>query len=350
MAKQPLYQQIYNQLKEDILTNQLKENDQLPTELELSESYQVSRITSKRALGELENEGLIYRIRGKGSFVKAHQPVIPNSEQLNLLFIMPFPHNAGFGDYTQGMMDYLATTDYRLKVQPHQFLSNTEIAELAAEYAGIIYYPTDNRSNLELLFGLHLNNIPTVLLDKEFDSLPFTTIVSDNQAGGCEATSHLLKGGRQKVAFISTESIAEISSVRERYFGYLKGLHEGTKQSPCHVQSQSDEDTSAFLARAITDFKANNITGIVAENDILAIKLINAMKQQGYEVPKDFAVVGFDNIQAASLLEPSLTTIAQDFNQMGELAARHLLNQLTEKNKTIEKVVVPVKFIKRSSS
>lgn len=62
---QPLYQTIFNDLQTAILTGELPVDSQLPTEKELSRTYKVSRITSKRALTELEQLGLIYRVRGK---------------------------------------------------------------------------------------------------------------------------------------------------------------------------------------------------------------------------------------------------------------------------------------------
>ncbi len=71
---QPLYQTIFNDLQTAILTGELPVDSQLPTEKELSRTYKVSRITSKRALTELEQLGLIYRVRGKGSFVKSASP------------------------------------------------------------------------------------------------------------------------------------------------------------------------------------------------------------------------------------------------------------------------------------
>lgn len=75
MVSKPLYKQILDDLVEDIINGTYKENDQLPTELELSEKYNVSRITSKRALTELETIGLISRTRGKGSFVKKEKQI-----------------------------------------------------------------------------------------------------------------------------------------------------------------------------------------------------------------------------------------------------------------------------------
>lgn len=68
--KQPLYKKIYAELHEAIVEGRLAPGSRVPTEKELSEQYQVSRITSKRALTELEQNQLIYRVQGNGSFVR----------------------------------------------------------------------------------------------------------------------------------------------------------------------------------------------------------------------------------------------------------------------------------------
>ena len=107
MTKQPLYQKIYQDLKLKIMNQTYQEGDQLPTELELADMYQVSRITSKRALVELENDGFIYRLRGKGSFVSTQEekPVF-SGNQTDVLFMLPFAEDPGFGNYAQGIMNY----------------------------------------------------------------------------------------------------------------------------------------------------------------------------------------------------------------------------------------------------
>ncbi len=109
MVSKPLYKQILDDLVEDIINGTYKENDQLPTELELSEKYNVSRITSKRALTELETIGLISRTRGKGSFVKKREAdKVAKEPSKNILLIFPFlsEENTGLGEYTQGRRKY----------------------------------------------------------------------------------------------------------------------------------------------------------------------------------------------------------------------------------------------------
>ena len=169
MSAKPLYQKILDDLVKDIRTGVYQENDQLPTELELSEKYEVSRITSKRALMELENIGLISRTRGKGSFVKKQDVVKEIVEQpKNLLLIYPFlsGENTGLGEYTQGILEVLQGKEFQLLVQSENFLVETPIEEIVSKYAGVIYYPQKTLESLEVLYQLHLNDIPIVILDK----------------------------------------------------------------------------------------------------------------------------------------------------------------------------------------
>ncbi len=83
---QPLYQKIFNDLKAAIADGSLPVDSQVPTEKELSAKYQVSRITSKRALTELEQLGLIYRVRGKGSLLRPQ--LVWNSMQCFLKIVV----------------------------------------------------------------------------------------------------------------------------------------------------------------------------------------------------------------------------------------------------------------------
>jgi DNA-binding LacI/PurR family transcriptional regulator len=86
------------------------------------------------------------------------------------------------------------------------------------------------------------------------------------------------------------------------------------------------------------------------ENDVLAIQLINRLNQKLISIPQNIAVVGFDNIQAAALIQPSLTTIEQNFYEIGKVACRLILEdtKLAEQEETL--VTTDVKLIVRESS
>ena len=101
---------------------------------------------------------------------------------------------------------------------------------------------------------------------------------------------------------------------------------------------------------AVYGYGRQGITGIVAENDLIAIEIIQVAKELGLSVPDDFSVVGFDNIDLANFVEPKLTTISQNFEQMGYEAARNLIALIENPHKyPREDAVVPVQLIERQT-
>lgn len=343
---QPLYQQIFHDLQQAIADGSLPVDSQVPTEKELSAKYQVSRITSKRALTELEQLGLIYRVRGKGSFVKAttsdlnRNDVIKNSR---ILFLLPFLSDLSVGDFTKGLNPVMQENQLEVMMTTVDFLVNKTAKEIMQEFDGMIYYAFATDQHLDLLFELSLKQFPVVVLDKKIYELPFPTVLSDNFQGGSLATAHLISKGHKKIAYLFGEQ-AHPQSVRQRYLGYLEALDKANL--PFHTTLDAKGTTIETL---LTYINEHQVTAFVCENDLVAIQTMNHLKQQGYRIPDDFSIVGFDDIQAAALVDPPLTTIAQDFHQLGELAGNALITWL-KTNNIPEDTSQPVSFIKRHST
>ncbi|UNK18300.1 GntR family transcriptional regulator [Paenibacillus sp. N3/727] len=360
MGNIPLYQHIVIALKTKIESGELKIGDKLPTEAEISKEYNVSRITSKRALTELENANLIYRVQGKGSFVNS---VLPANRSLDkaskeILLILPFTHNPGLGDYEKGINEYLAGTEYTLNIQSNTIVGQGKLlqAALQSSNSGIIFYPVSSITDLGILYQCHLSRFPFITMDKGVEGIPFLSVVSDNFDGAYQATKHLIENNHKKIAFISSLKVEYSSSIRERYLGYLKALFDydlidhSVNDVTERYLKHDDDNGREYYIRFIQTILEQGITGIVTENDIIAIEIIQIAKELGLSVPDDFSIVGFDNIHLASFVEPKLTTISQDFGTMGYLAAQSLI-QLIEKphEQSMETVVVPVKLIERQT-
>lgn len=356
----PLYQHIVIDLKAKIESGELKIGDKLPTEAEISKKYNVSRITSKRALTELENANLIYRVQGKGSFVNsvitANRPLEKANKEIVL--ILPFTHNSGLGDYEKGINEYLAGTDYTLNIQSNTIVGQRKLLQTALQSSnsGIIFYPVTSISDLDILYQYHLSQFPVVTMDKHIEGIPFPSVVSDNFDGAYQATTHLIDNNHKKIAFISSLKVETSSSIRERYFGYLKALFDhnlidnSVNDLTERYLTHADDDGRDFYIRFIKSVLEQGITGIIAENDIIAIEIIQIAKELGLSVPDDFSIVGFDNIQLASFIDPKLTTISQDFGKMGGLAAKHLIQLIQNPHDhSSESVIVPVKLIERQT-
>lgn len=345
MVKKPLYQQISERLESQIMSGELPVGAQLPTEFALSEAYKTSRITSKRAVSELENKGLVERIRGKGTFVTARKATKNTSSIKQVLFILPFPGQNDLGNFAAGLLPFLAEKGYHVHIQDESFLTQTHFFQLIEQYAGMIYYPETGNSNLDILYQLQFQNFPVVLLDKKMEGFNFPYVTADNFSGGLLATRLLLTKGHTKIAFLNSRTISITSTVRERYMGYLRALFEaGISFHSLETTAHEEEAYASVVKKCVGE----GVTAVVAENDLMAIQFMKQAKNSGIRIPEDLAVIGFDNIQAAEFVEPSLTTISQDFEAMGRAAAISLQKRIQKKD--VENAVIPVSLIERESS
>jgi DNA-binding LacI/PurR family transcriptional regulator len=174
-----------------------------------------------------------------------------------------------------------------------------------------------------------------------------TTVSSNNEQGGFDATSHLLQRGRRRIAFIGTAGPG-FPEVHERWMGYCRALQAAGIQLDPSLRADaapSEADGRAAAERLIAsgaDFDA-----IFAASDVAAIGAMHALQQAGRSVPET-AIVGFDDIASASLASPPLTTIAQD----PRAAAEALVDCLIEAIQTgcAADRMLPVNLVVRGSS
>ena len=117
-----------------------------------------------------------------------------------------------------------------------------------------------------------------------------------------------------------------------------------------YLTQQLDQTKEAYLDYIVAQINEHQITAIVLENDVLAVQLINHLHQVKIDIPEKVAIVGFDNIQASSLIQPGLTTIEQNFVEIGRVACQMVLDQLETGSKTEIHQKTEVKLIIRDSS
>lgn len=343
---EPLYKKIKEVLEKEMEQGVYPVGGQLPTEKQLSEKYQVSRITAKRALTELERAGLIFRIQGKGSFVKeipsSKLSYYPNKAN-KILFILPPAYDLSVGNFTEGLLPVMQEHQVEVVIENSNFFLNKTADALIKEYNGLIYYAEDTLSYFDVLASLSLKGFPVVSLDKKEFELDFPTILSDNLAGGFSATHFLIQQKHSRIAYFYGNSL-HLQSVRSRYLGYLKAL----EKAKLSFHSSSNQPTE--ITNDLIDYwLSHNVTAIICENDIVAIKLMKRVKEKGVKIPNDISIIGFDNIQAAHYVEPALTTIAQNFKQIGTLSALTLLKWI-QSGKKPQDSVVPVTLVQRKST
>jgi DNA-binding LacI/PurR family transcriptional regulator len=174
-----------------------------------------------------------------------------------------------------------------------------------------------------------------------------TTVSSNNEQGGFDATSHLLQRGRRRIAFVGTAGPG-FPEVHERWMGYCRALQAAN--IPIDLELRADAAPSEAEGREATErliASGTDFDAIFAASDVAAIGAMHALQQEGRSVPET-AIVGFDDIASASLASPPLTTIAQD----PRAAAEALVDSLIEAIQTGSAAdrVLPVGLVVRGSS
>ncbi|MDQ8734496.1 GntR family transcriptional regulator [Paenibacillus sp. LHD-38] len=359
----PLYSRIYKELKNKIESGDYKVDQQIPTEIELAEMHGVSRITSKRALIELEREGLIYRKRGSGSFVKKldNRSLSSISEGKIISMILPYVAANGLLGYIHGATDYLDDKGYYLAIHSSNWSKDKEkelIYSLPRRgVSGILLYPVSTLKNLDAVYSLYMNRHPIVTIDQYYDNVPVGSVTSDNFNGGYTAASKLIELGHRNIAFVSSINLQYRSSVRDRFYGYCKALQDaaisvdGDIIVDDFIDKYESSEKPEFVQSLIDRLLEKGVTAIQAEHDHLAVDLVRAAVERNVMVPEDLSIVGFDNHEISANIEIPVTTINQNFYEIGKQAAAMLVDQIEQGIvRQQNKVEIEVEWVGRQST
>lgn len=189
--------------------------------------------------------------------------------------------------------------------------------------------------------------IPFLVVDgysKENKS--YSEIGIDNVDGGYQAGQYLISMGHRNVMFLSDN---DVSGDHERYVGFQKAfLEHGITLPENHFKLFSMDATERMDYYQNLKKEIGFFTAAFCISDMYAIEFMNYLTDEGYKLPKDFSIVGFDDIQAATLVRPRLTTIRQDIDERAKLAVK-MLNDLILHKSLPERKVLPVSLVVRDS-
>jgi DNA-binding LacI/PurR family transcriptional regulator len=173
------------------------------------------------------------------------------------------------------------------------------------------------------------------------------TVSSDNEQGGFDASTHLLQQGRRRIAFIGTGG-AGFPEVEERWRGYCRALREASLDPDERLRLDAAAE-EAEGRKAAEQLLASGVEfdAIFAASDMAAIGAMHALQHAGRSVP-DTAVVGFDDIPAASLASPPLTTISQSPRRAAEALIDTVMVSI--QTGSAQDLLLPVRLVVRESS
>ena len=282
---------------------------------------------------------------------QARALVMNKSEMIG--FILPDIENPFFASLIRGAEELAFEKGYNLVICNTNWDNELEAKHLnlviERKIDGILLVSCNEPNpTLERVLSLKL---PLVFVSSPYPEAEANFVGTDSEHGGYLAAKHLLDLGHREFVVIGGQFNSE--AIIQRFNGYKRALNDYNI-----ILNKDDVILGDFSVnsgfKSIKNLLKRNrkFTAILAFDDLIAIGVLNGIKESGLSIPQDISVIGFDNIEASSFKGIDLTTISMDKSSMGRLAVEILLEDLNCKNKQcdINNIVLDQELIIRQST
>ncbi|MGB9607609.1 MAG: substrate-binding domain-containing protein, partial [bacterium] len=341
-------------LKEEILekirNGVWKPGERIPSERDLALEKKLARATVNRVLKELEEEGLLINVKGKGRFVRDFKER-KRTMTIGVVFwdFVHSVHPVGI-EILKGIEEVVVKEGYRLLI----YTARHTPSLLPSKRTAFNVVPMERVDGL-ILGAQELANeeiervasfLPVVGYNLD-SSLKIPLVIADYAWVGYIGVEYLASLGRRRIALINAWETFPIA--RNLFEGYRLGLGRvGIPFSSSLVRTgYYDYDSGYLLMRTLLEERPD---GVICGDDFIAVGAIKAIKDAGLSVPEDIAVVGCNDMAIAEMIEPALTTFHIDFHRMGTETARLLLLLLKAKELEERIIYIKPKLVVRKST
>lgn len=338
-AQKPKYQCLKEYIIETIRQEQLKFGDRIFSENELAEKFNISRHTVRQAIGELVNEGWLYRLHGKGTFV-GNGPCERREKTHTIGVITTYLNDYIFPAIICGINSVLLEHGYNMLLSCTY--NRHEMERLCLEnlkdhrIAGLIVEPTKSalpNPNLDLYREIIQKEIPILFIHGCYEDFNCPYVVEDDAWGGYISTRHMIELGHTRIGGVFKKD--DIQG-HYRFAGFKKAHEEaGLEVMPSRVLWFDTEQAVSFessLKESLVDL-LRRCSGIVCYNDQMAIRILDVLREMDLSVPEDVSLVSFDDSQLAVASEVKLTTVAHPQERLGQQAAMALIDMIEGRQK-----------------
>jgi LacI family transcriptional regulator len=268
-------------------------------------------------------------------------PILPNDTSADF-----------FLSLSNGVESVLNKVGYKLVISNSGENINNELEQINMfntqfiEYIdGLIIAPTSNLGN-ESNEGF--NRYPAVYVDRKPNSLKkVDTVYSNNYSVTYEAIEMMVKKNRKKIAFFSGP--IDVSSTIERFEAYKDVLrrYQIVLNEDLIFVGESSFEEGYQMAKEL--FSSQKVDGIIAVNNVIAMGVYKVLKENKIQIPEEVSFIAYDDFNWMELTEPSITTIRQPSFEMGQTAAKLLLERLEDHTKEPEEICIESTIVLRNS-
>ena len=266
--------------------------------------------------------------------------------------VIPDIWNPFFGGIVKGVEDLARQNDYNV------VLFNTSgLFEREKKCVNIL---KDRRVDGMIYMGKNYDqqrskllascDFPIVVISREEDRIKYPTVNIDNYQAAYDMTKHLIKSGSHKIAFIKGPK-KDTTAGLKRAKGYKQALLDNSLEFRSDLLIEGDFTLESGYTGVEKIFDNGLVPDAVfAANDEMAVGAMRKIKAEGYRIPEDIAVAGFDNISLVDYVEPRLTTVAQPIYELGQAGIGALLKLIKGKKLDSNNIVLDYKILARESS
>lgn len=296
----------------------------------------VSRVLNGKSYVNEETRKKVLHIIGRENYhPNAIAQSLKNGASNTLCLMIPSIQNVIFSPITRGVEDVARENGYTVILCNTD--ENEEIEALSIEKMrsrlvdGFII--ASSYGNKKVIYSLAEDNIPVVLVNRfnESDIGKLSIISIDNYQAGYDATKYLAEKGFQRIAIAVGKQIHKF--YRDRFRGYLAALKDCRLPFDERLVMQemySNDDFYSMAQALMTREEKPDV--FFATSDPKAIVIMHALHDAGLNIPKDVAVLGFDNVELSSIIEPALSTVSQPLYEIGAAAAQNIIYQIRHRN------------------
>ncbi len=361
---EPLYVQIQNIILDEIRSGTLSPGSPIYSEHELAARLDVSRLTVRRAYGEMVNKGLLYSIHGKGTYVSADAANSTGAQspsdrrRLGTTLAVVFPEiSQFFGPILHSIEDEAKAKGMQIQLIFNSSLRSENDAidrVLATESTGgliITPYRRSTQRSYSKYMDVYRSGIPTVMVGKPPFHLHFDSVYCDDVVATFDLVSELRTRGHERVAWLM-DSSGDAEAIAERKEGYLRALAEGSASGTATL---IDTVTPAWEGNLVELMgKPDRPTAIASDNDMSAARALNLLLANGFRVPEEVSIVGFDNYELCETLSVPLSSMSQPRAEMGRRAFELLREQIgreeSQRRTGVHHIVLVPTLVERNST
>ncbi len=332
-----------------------------PTSLDIAQQAHVSQATVSRALRDSPlvkpetrtrikqiAQDLHYRTDRSAAGLRSRR-----SQTLALLLFEESPEESQINPFFLTMLAHITQTAARRKFDlliSFQQLSedwHSDYEESNRADGLILLGYGDYVSYADRLQRLTESGTHFIIWGPVIEELPGHYLSCDNARGARLATEHLLAVGRRKIAFAGGAS-EHCPEFQQRHSAYAQALRDAGYEPDDRLQAdaQSQESHGYEAGMQLVD-SGVQFDAVFAASDLIALGVIRALQDRGLAVPRDVAVVGFDDIPAASYCNPRLTTVRQDTRLAGELLVDNLIKLIADES--VQSTLIAPELMVRAS-